>query len=62
VLTTKQIKKSARLMSQVGEHRPGFIDSDASFLKGPEINFGSIKDGDISSEGIVYKRTIIQDS
>ena len=62
MLTISQILKSARLMSQVGENRPGFIDNDATFLKGPEVLYGQQSNLVVSEEGINYNEELVQDS
>jgi len=62
MLTKKHNLLSARLTSQVGERRPGFLDSEASFLKGPEPSYQCETLSDCHrNEPIVYKRVIISD-
>ncbi|MFC2132274.1 hypothetical protein ACFLRG_00600 [Bacteroidota bacterium] len=39
MLTFKHIQKVARLMRQLGERKPGFLDLDSSNLEGPEEEY-----------------------
>lgn len=61
MLTINQILRSARLMSQVGEIRSGYIDDDAALQRGPDVIHSNLKKKVKVTNGIKFRGKIFQD-